>query len=123
MLDGETLYDKEGERYWYQDGSFFWDDEAQNPSRRSVLADIPYYRSPQKRTREMTQNEALSWAKSKASWGWMVRTRKDEKTWGGWHFPSAFTYDFESCQYQRARLLPDLSDIDESTIQGFEVEE
>jgi hypothetical protein len=26
-------------------------------------------------------------------------------------------------KYQRARLLPDLSGVDESTIQGFEVEE
>jgi hypothetical protein len=67
----------------------------------------------------MTRFEILGWANSKKSRGWVVSQD------GGdiWNAPQFFSYDLESDRYQRARLLPDFSGVDEDTIQGFEVEE
>jgi hypothetical protein len=36
--------------------------------------------------------------------------------------PQYFSYNDEGAVYQRAKLLPDHSGVDESTIQGFETE-
>jgi hypothetical protein len=83
------------------------------------------YRLPQKRRRSMTPEEVRAWAESDESLGWMVRIcdgrylsipRK-------WSFPRFYNYEGVVEYYQRARMLPDMSGIDESTIQGFEVEE
>jgi hypothetical protein len=40
-----------------------------------------------------------------------------------WKPPQFFSYNMDLDEHQRARLLPDLSGVDEDTIQGFEVEE
>jgi hypothetical protein len=72
----------------------------------------------------MTQSEAIDWARSKESWGWLVR-RCQNDVWREWRYPTEFDYSLLLVLdgYQRARLLPDLSGIDESTVQGFEAEE
>jgi hypothetical protein len=70
----------------------------------------------------MTSGECLDWRRGKDSWGWMVRFREKGAEWEEWDFPSQFAYDFSEFEYQRAKLLPDFSGIDESTIQGFKVE-
>jgi hypothetical protein len=121
MLDGETLYDRDGEEYLY---------EVDNKEVRFVpeigtitetwrVPETPLYRKQEKCIRPMTQSEAISWKNSKDCWGWMVRISTRD-TWG---FPSQFLYEFGNFEYQRARLLPDFSGIDESTIQGFMTEE
>jgi hypothetical protein len=71
------------------------------------------------RTRSMTRWEILSWVNSPASQNWVVRTEGS----GNWNQPQYFSYSLGEDRYQRARLLNNLSGIDESTIQGFEVEE
>jgi hypothetical protein len=65
----------------------------------------------------MTKEEAKAWAESDESLGWMVRINTAD-----WVFPRTLIYTRAIDDYQRARLLPDLSGIDESTIQGFEAE-
>jgi hypothetical protein len=83
---------------------------------------VPLYRrSFEKRARDMTRWEVLDWANSEASRGWFVKIRGSER----WRVPQFYDYDYEfdASKYQRAQLLPDKSGVDESTIQGFEVEE
>jgi hypothetical protein len=121
MLDWETLYNKDGNKcYWDNDNKCFClkypnlvpPDLAKsfdNLSRRSA-----------KHKRPWTRWEILAWANSDESRGWFVRMNS-----GDWKGPASFDYtctDLEDFVYQRAKLLPDLSGIDESTIQGFEVE-
>jgi hypothetical protein len=112
MLAGETLYDEHGLSHSYTD-----------PEIRGFYN---LRRRPPKRKRPMTRWEILAWSNSEASRGWFARIKKTNGSWGDWKYPMTFDYtctgetDFN---YQRARLLPDLSGIDESTIQGFEVEE
>jgi hypothetical protein len=123
MLDGETLYDKEG-------GAYFW---------REDFLGAPYFvchrngevyisslffglcRRPEKRKRKrtMSREEMLAWSISEESHGWMVRCGKEEC----WKFPNVFSYGLSQDSYQRARMLPDLSGVDPDTVQGFEVEE
>jgi hypothetical protein len=76
-------------------------------------------RRPVKRKRAMNRWEMLDWAGSGASRGWVVRS----SPYGDWRLPQHFKYEPGTAYYQRARLLPDLSGVDEDTIQGFEVEE
>jgi hypothetical protein len=106
MLAGETLYDEHGLSHSYTD-----------PEIRGFYN---LHRRPAKSKRSMTGNEAFVWAESEASLGWMVRNTVDNK----WTFPRFFAYRICRMEnYQRARILPDNSGIDESTVQGFEVEE
>ncbi|MDR2049679.1 MAG: hypothetical protein LBP69_09530 [Treponema sp.] len=115
MLDGETLYDTEGHAYWYvEDRSGFWTNHGCCVDKFDGLC-----RRPAKRKRPMTRFEVLNWANSEASRGWVVR-HSDTGFWWTPQYPSYIESDFEN--YQRARLLPDLSGVDEDTIQGFEVE-
>jgi hypothetical protein len=58
-------------------------------------------------------------ANSGKSRGWVVKPENG----GEWESPQFLGYNMEADRYQRARLLPDLSGVDESTIQGFEAEE
>jgi hypothetical protein len=124
MLDGETLYDEDGSEYWFSgaDACFSTDSES-----KETPGDINYFhglcRCPARRNRPMTQREAIDWARSKESWGWLVR-RYGNDIWGEWRYPTEFDYSLLAVLkgYQRARLLPDNSGIDESTIQGFEIE-
>jgi hypothetical protein len=42
---------------------------------------------------------------------------------GCWTFPRGCNFGANIENYQRSRMLPDMSGVDESTIQGFEAEE
>jgi hypothetical protein len=115
MLDGETFYDEDGWEY-------FWDKENRDLCRKidgkTTAFCVPnLHRRPAKRKRPMTIQEIAAWVTSEDSLGWMV------KYIDCWCFPRSMRYLDRLCEYQRARLLPDLSGIDKSTIQGFEVED
>jgi hypothetical protein len=71
-----------------------------------------------KRKRPMTRWEILAWANSEASREWVVMDPINND----WCVPQSFRY-INTRGYRRARLLPDLSGVDESTICGFEAEE
>jgi hypothetical protein len=119
IRDEETLYDKDGREYdWDEDNDTFSvrlpDGTYENNTRFAGL-----YRRSAKRKRLMTRWEILGWANSEASRGWVVRI-DEECDWNTPQFPG---YNFELDNYQRARLLPDLSGVDKDTIQRFEVEE
>jgi hypothetical protein len=65
----------------------------------------------------------MNWANSKASRGWVVRENAQHfDPQGGWVPPQHLEYSLGIDDYQRARLKSDLTGIDESTIQRFEVE-
>ena len=119
MLDGgETLYDGNGWKFFWDkdEKQFVWEKDG-TVINHHYFSDL--HRRPPKRKREMTRWEVLNWANSDASRGWVVRLTKDEP----WVTPPYYRYEDNISEYQRARLLPDLSGVDESTIQGFEVEE
>jgi hypothetical protein len=116
MLNGEILVNREGIEQSFDDSRGFMCGGI-NGSTTRWLDNL--YRRPAKRKRIMTKNEAFVWAESEASLGWMVCNIADNK----WTFPRFFSYRMCCIEnYQRARLLPDLSGIDESTVQGFEIE-
>jgi hypothetical protein len=122
MLDGETLYDEEGRRYSFYElrGDFI-----RGGNRDGDVTVINKFtglcRRPVKRKRLMTRWEILAWANSEASRGWLVSMNN-----GNWKLPTTFDYtciEEDDIGYNRARLLPDLSGIDQGTVEGFEVEE
>jgi hypothetical protein len=119
MLDGEVLRDPIGrELYWDETNrAFYMRNEGSCLFAKNNFTGL--YRRPVKCKRPMTRWEMLDWAGSEASRGWVVRS----DTYGNWYLPQYFKYESAMAQYQRARLLPDLSGVDEDTIQGFEVEE
>jgi hypothetical protein len=118
MLDGETLYSADGTRYWFKDAYFHWEAED-GCGGEQVKQFTGLRRRPQKRKRTMSREEMLAWSTSEESHGWMVRCGEEDY----WKFPPTFGYSFHLGDYQRARLLPNLSGVDPATIQGFEVEE
>jgi hypothetical protein len=122
MLNGEILFNKEGEEHYWGtaiiDGKERKDFIASQKGFRLLSSFDNLYRNIPKRTRPMTNDEAIAWVKSDESLGWMVRC-----SFQNWDFPRIFGYHGNIKSYQRARMLPDLSGIDESTIQGFEVKE
>jgi hypothetical protein len=128
MLDEETLYSKTGVSYSYsvKNHWFYVNDQMIDRINDTGIFSGLYRHSP-KRKRPMTRFEVLAWVCGEASHGWVVRDSQN----GDWLPPQMFGYwqDVVSYSsdtdryYQRARLLPDLSGVDESTIQGFEVEE
>jgi hypothetical protein len=69
--------------------------------------------------------ECLAWVNSAESQGWMVSCKAEtDYKWSSWDIPQRFKYDGreerkDCVSYRRARVLPDKSVIDESTIQGF----
>jgi hypothetical protein len=71
-----------------------------------------------RKVRPWTRWEILAWANSDESRGWVVKHRDADN----WISPQCSSYNDETYKYQRARMLPDHSGIDESTIQGFVVE-
>ncbi|MDR0639230.1 MAG: hypothetical protein LBG27_10110 [Spirochaetaceae bacterium] len=109
MLDGDTLYDREG------NPRRFSDDEIESFMR--------LYRIPPKRKRLMNRGEAMDWAGSEASRGWAVRNAYPDGSTSDWSPPQYFQYSEDIEHYQRVRVRPDLSGVDEDTIQGFEEEE
>jgi hypothetical protein len=117
MLDGETLYAKDGTRHWFN-GDQFMKAYVLDDNERCVSEFASLYRRPERRKRPMTGKEALAWSESDESLGWMVKDCKSP-----WTFPRYFGYSVTIAGYIRARLLPDGSGIDETTICEFEVEE
>jgi hypothetical protein len=122
MLAGETLYDGEG-REWR------WD-ESKCSFKSLGTGNVMWifkglYRRPVKHKRLMTRWEILGWINSEESRGWVITLSASMPTAkSGWHSPQFIDYASNDIEhYWRARLLPDLSGIDESTIQGFEVED
>ena len=81
------------------------------------------FRKPAKKTRPMTPFECLAWVNSNESVGYMVSNKiNDYEDWCDWDIPQRFMYS-DRVAYRRAKVLPDKSGIDESTIQGFVIEE
>jgi hypothetical protein len=109
------------------DGKWIWQEWMFDPDYRKprLLTDdeIAMLRSlchrPPKRKRDMNRWEILAWANSDASRGWVVRSEEDSP----WNVPQFFSYNMGTERYQRARLLSDLSGVDETSVQGFKVEE
>jgi hypothetical protein len=116
MLDGETLYDKEGWKHLW-DGDYFVRSNGTGSTGTNDFTSLR--RRPEKRKRTMSREEMLAWSISEESHGWMVRCGEDED----WKFPNAFSYSYSPDHYQRARLLPNLSGVDPDTVQRFEAEE
>jgi hypothetical protein len=81
--------------------------------------DYFFYRRSARQKRYMTRFEVLGWASGAESRGWVVRP--DPR--GGWVAPQCLSYSEDIKDYWRARLLPDCSGVDESTVQGFEAED
>jgi hypothetical protein len=117
MLEEETLYNRYGAPcVWDKDAFALLDSDG---TRFCTLDEFTtLYHSPPKRRRPMTPEEARAWAESDESLGWMVKLGIRE-----WTFPRFHGYGDDISHYRRARILPDMSGVDESTIQGFEVEE
>jgi hypothetical protein len=120
MLDGETLYDEdEWDCFWDKDTKdFYYRKNADTIISVSHTHFTNLRRRPVKRTRPMTRWEMIAWANSEESRGWVVKTDGDI----AWYPPQFYGYTGILAEFQRARLLPDHSGIDENTIQGFEVE-
>jgi hypothetical protein len=116
VRDRETLVDEDGRAHRWDWDNFLCDLGGNHWVDFYEFNNL--YRRPAKRKRAMTRWEMLNWANSEASRGWLVRS----EIRGDWYLPQYFKYETAIAQYQRARLLPDLSGVDESTIQGFEVE-
>jgi hypothetical protein len=118
MLDGETLYDEYDRPYRLNsvEKRIEYVDSDDDSVRVHNVFDWVLHRRPVKRTREMTMQEIAVWVMSVDSLGWLVKYKD------GWHFPRSMRFLDSLCEYQRARLLPDHSGVDEDTIQGFEVE-
>jgi hypothetical protein len=117
MLNGEVLVDEYGSTFKFDDSKGFIKDNDDLEYPAVELAVL--YRRSAKRRRRMTSEEVNAWAESEDSTGWMVRVKPNYN----WHFPRAVIPYGDTSVWERARILSDLSGIDESTIQGFEVEE
>jgi hypothetical protein len=124
LLNGEILFDINGIEYSWrkEDLRFYMHDPARKlPGIYNKFTGL--YRCcsvKSKYKRSMSREEVQTWAYSEASLGWMVR---NTLTLNAWTFPNYFEYTGAITEYQRAKPLPDLSGIDENTIQGFEIEE
>jgi hypothetical protein len=120
MLDGETLVTAEGHDVRWREDIANFERTAEGVIRNGLV--FAGLRRPEKRKRQMTRWEILVWASGEESRGWVVTDTA--KGPGYWYCPQGFEYDGGNLkEYRRAKLLPDGSGIDESTIQGFEVEE
>jgi hypothetical protein len=119
LLDGEVLVDTEGEEsYWSNERKTFVyktnDDYEFTTDYFEFLR-----RKPQKTRRLMTRWECLAWASSAESQGWVVKCNEHSD----WYTPQHTVYfDRSISDFRRAKLLPDGSGIDESTITDFSVE-
>jgi hypothetical protein len=118
MLDGETLMNESGLKYYFEVDGFHYRYTEGGGVGYASSSFSGLRRIPAKRNRLMTTEEASIWANSPESSGWMVRIRPSSF----WSFPGVFEYTDVLETYQRARLLPDGSGVDEASICGFEVE-
>ena len=131
MLDGEILTGHED--YWAKGLEAYWDgkhfvsrsDDISSDDKGPWLIMQTFdnlLRKP--KTRPMDSWECLAWVNSPDSHGWLVSYKeKSTSEWSPWDVPQRFIYYWiETVSYRRARILPDKSGIDESTIRGFVVE-
>jgi len=137
MLNGEELEQREPAAIilhvkWDEPCFMHRQIGARNWLPRPLEARFEYfYRKPVKKTRPMTAFECLAWVNSSDSQGWLVSVKYiGNDFWGDWDIPQRFKYDTQEnysdpgvVSYRRARVLPDKSGIDESTIQGFVMED
>jgi len=126
MLDGAVLETGNGMlvRFNGIENTFVSDDTNQ-----PFYCFTNLYHKPKPKTRPMDTFECLAWVNSPDSLGWMVRAQRKDKVVSEWDIPQRFKYDGKEwyladyyLTYQRAKVLPDKSGIDKSTIQGFLVE-
>jgi hypothetical protein len=118
MLAGETLVD--GVSRW----EYTWDTQrgafmakCGDLSHIINTAFLGYIRKPPSpKKRSMTRWEALAWAQSDEARGWLVQYYA-----GVWRCPCDFDF-IKAGEYKRACFTAE-GGVDESTIQGFEVEE
>ena len=80
------------------------------------------FRKTRKKTRPMDTFECLAWASNAESHGWLVSRKIENGKWSKWCPPQMFSYYDATDSYRRAKILPDKSGIDETTIQGFLME-
>jgi hypothetical protein len=121
LLAGDILYDAEGNIcHKDEDGCRFVRvvPKKDGPQLEDIYKFDELYATRPVSERIMTQWEALDWASSERSLGWVVRLGK-----AGWGPPQQYSYDADIERYERARLTADLSGIDDKTIQRLEVEE
>jgi len=125
LLNGETLVN-------IHNKEIVWSDEKGMARFVTVdcnLSDFKdIYRIKKPETRSMCTFECLAWVNSPESLGWMVSIKYcgNGGVWSDWDIPQRFKYDGQeeygdpgAVSYRRAKLLPDNSDIDDATIQGF----
>jgi hypothetical protein len=119
MDDGETLVTLRGEPCRWV-GDRFLVERGLYPKEMVEFTNLRRRPTepPKQSKRPATRWEWINWANSESSRGWVVRHNNSS-----WLSPQYFSYNGSLKGYQRARLLPDLSGVDESTIQGLEVEE
>jgi hypothetical protein len=121
MLHNKTLFSKDGTIKYFFNGRMFI--SVINDSTSMIISTFEdknfYYPCLKKGKRPMTRWEILDWANSEESRGWLVQVKGVDL----WNSPQNFSYTREKDEYRRARLLPDKSGIDESSIQEFEIEE
>lgn len=125
MLAGHTLIDSCGWKYHWDEKNagfcFKTNSGDELFSTRDFFGLRPYSGDPVKKreTRPATRWEWINWANSPASVGWVVKHEADST----WCPPQSFAFRlFEPEEYRRARLLSDLSGVDENTIGMFMVE-
>ena len=134
MLNGEILVRNNGieEKWNGKDFVYRYPADKSDEWLRSTNGFTPLFRKPKKNTRPMDTFECFAWVNSTESQGWLVSIKtKHDGDWRQWDIPQRFKYDgdeeyktsFDYVSYRRARILPDKSGIDESTIQGFVIEE
>ena len=131
MLDGEVLTRHENS-VWKKGLEAKWDGAdfvaRCNDNRDwSFMSSFDNLIRKKQKTKPMDSWECLAWVNSPDSHGWLVSIKHiTDDDWGDWDLPQRFKYDGrehypEACSvsYRRARMLPDKSGIDKSTIQGF----
>jgi hypothetical protein len=129
MLEGNTLYDRRGNEAFFSKNEKVFITRIKDTTNSSGERESPLYEFEGLSFNDpmsglMTRWEILEWANSKASLGWVVaHIRKGYKIDFFWVNPQCPSYDCDITEYRRARILPDKSGIDESTICGFEVVE
>jgi hypothetical protein len=118
VQDGCVLEDSSLFRYsWIPGLGFMKTKPSCDPTVVSNLSDLVLYHKFPREKRYMSKEEAIKWAASPESHGWMVSSGDY------WSFPSAFQFNVDVSRYKRAKINASLFGVDESTICGFEVEE
>jgi hypothetical protein len=133
MVKGATFYTEYGDRvFWGDNRNIFLciqEGDIYNPSGsifngsfEHLYENDPLHKALKKR--DMTRWEALAWATSEISHGWVVMNYpKAPADSDDWALPQSFNYFGSITNYRRAMLKPDCTGVDESSIQTFEVVE